>query len=61
MFYALPLRWMRALARTSLQSAKTSLAVQEPERVWEFAPSVGLETLALSPAKPESFDAGDDE
>jgi hypothetical protein len=26
--------------------------VQEPERVWEFAPSVGLETLVRSPAKP---------
>lgn len=42
-------------ARRALQSADRSLAVQEPERVWEVAPSVELVGLewpkALSPAE----------
>jgi hypothetical protein len=33
----------RFCARSALQSADRSLAVQEPERVWEVAPSVELE------------------
>src|SRR3569833_1905129 len=55
MKHALPLRWMRVI-RAPLFSRPDSLAVQEPERSWEVAPSVEpclpVRVAALSPAKP---------